>query len=72
VANIFHSALHISGGKPADRRVDQMKTTPSKKTVAKAPPAKTPFTFQQLFDKWLLPVLFVAIGSVIVWAIWRH
>ena len=49
-----------------------MKTTPSKKTAAKAPPAKTPFTFQRLFDKWLLPVLFVAIGSVIVWAIWRH
>jgi hypothetical protein len=50
-----------------------MKTTPSKKTVAKAPPAnKPPVTFQRLFDKWLLPVLFVAIGSLIVWAIWRH
>jgi hypothetical protein len=50
-----------------------MKTTPSKKTVAKAQPEKTaPLTFQQLFDKWLLPVLFVAIGSGIVWAIWRH
>jgi hypothetical protein len=49
-----------------------MKTTPSKKTAAKAPSAKTPFTFQRLFDTWLLPVLFVAIGSVIVWAIWRH
>jgi hypothetical protein len=50
-----------------------MKTTPSKKTSVKAPPAKAPpLTFQQLFDKWLLPVVFVAIGSVIVWAIWRH
>ncbi|MGC8642715.1 MAG: hypothetical protein ACP5XB_22890 [Isosphaeraceae bacterium] len=50
-----------------------MKTTTSKKTAAKAPPVKKPpVTFQQLFDKWMLPVLFVAIGSLIVWAIWRH
>jgi hypothetical protein len=50
-----------------------MKTTTSKKPVAKAPATKKPpFTFQQFFDKWFLPVVFVAIGSLIAWAIWRH
>jgi hypothetical protein len=46
-----------------------MKSNPLKKS---APAKKLPRTFQQLFDKWFLPFLFVAIGSVMVWAIWRR
>ena len=46
-----------------------MKTANSK-TVA--PAQKKPFTLQGLFDKWFLPILFVGIGSVIAWALWRH
>ena len=44
------------------------KASPSKKTVTAKQPPKTA---QQLFDKWLLPFLFVAIGIVIVWSIYR-
>jgi hypothetical protein len=37
-----------------------------------APAQKAPFSIQRMFDKWFLPIVFVAIGSLIVWAIWRH
>ena len=40
------------------------------KTVA--PAKKQPRTLQGVIDKWFLPVLFVAIGGVIVWALWRR
>jgi hypothetical protein len=46
-----------------------MKTNSPKVT---APVKKTPLTLQKVFDKWFLPVVFVAIGSVIAWAVWRH
>jgi flagellar biosynthesis/type III secretory pathway M-ring protein FliF/YscJ len=60
-------------GGSADGRVDLMKTNTAKKPAVKTAPAKkVPWTFQQFFDKWLLPVLFVGIGSLIAWAIWRH
>ncbi len=50
-----------------------MKSNTAKRSAVIAAPAKKlPFTFQRLFDKWLLPVVFVAIGSLFVWAIWRH
>ena len=51
-----------------------MKTNTAKRPAVKTAPAKkkVPWTFQQFFDKWLLPVLFVGIGSLIAWAIWRH
>lgn len=50
-----------------------MKSTPARKGAAQPVPAKKPpLTLQRLVDTWLLPVLFVAIGGVIVWAIWRH
>ena len=50
-----------------------MKSTTAKRPVAKAAPTKKlPFTIQRFFDKWPLPVLFVGIGSLFVWAIWRH
>jgi hypothetical protein len=26
---------------------------------------------QRFFDKWFLPFLFVAIGGVLVWTMWR-
>jgi len=42
------------------------------KRVAPAPAKKLPWTFQRFVDKWFLPFLFVAIGAVIAWAIWRH
>ena len=46
-----------------------MKSNTAKRPAAQAPPAKKlPWTFQRFVDKWLLPVLFVAIGSLIVWA----
>jgi hypothetical protein len=46
-----------------------MKNPPKKS----APPEKKPpFTIQRFFDKWFLPVVFVAIGSLIGWALWRH
>jgi hypothetical protein len=35
-----------------------------------APAKKVPWTIQRLFDKWFLPSLLVAIGGVIVWALW--
>ena len=45
-----------------------MKSNTAKRPAAQAPPAKKlPWTFQRFVDKWLLPVLFVAIGSLIVW-----
>jgi hypothetical protein len=46
-----------------------MKNSPSK---AVAPSKPVPWTLQRFFDKWFLPVVFVGIGSLIVWAIWRH
>ena len=50
-----------------------MKSNTTKKPAVKAAPIKKlPFTFQRFFDKWLLPVLFVGISSLFVWAIWRH
>jgi hypothetical protein len=26
---------------------------------------------QKFFDKWFLPVLFVLVGGIIVWTLWR-
>ena len=50
-----------------------MKSNTVKKTAVKPAPAKKlPFSFQRLFDKWLLPVVFVAILGLFAWAIWRH
>jgi hypothetical protein len=49
--------------------VAPMKNSPSK---AVAPSKPVPWTLQRFFDKWFLPVVFVGIGSLIVWAIWRH
>ena len=72
---IFHvvQVLDTQGGWPAESRVGLMKSTTAKKgAVQPAPVKKLPLTFQRLVDTWLLPVMFVAIGSVIVWAIWRH
>jgi len=46
-----------------------MSSPPLKKAVAAKKP---PWTFQAFFDKWFLPFLFVAIGSLMVWAIWRR
>jgi hypothetical protein len=46
-----------------------MKNTQSKSV---APVKKQARTLQGLFDKWFLPVLFVGIGSLIVWALWRR
>jgi len=46
-----------------------MRSNPPKKVVAVK---MAPRTLQQFFDKWFLPVVFVAIGSLIVWAIVRH
>ncbi len=45
-----------------------MKNPPSK---AIAPAKPVPWTFQRFLDKWFLPVIFVAIGGVIGWALWR-
>jgi hypothetical protein len=60
-------------GKPADSRVDLMKSTTAKRSAVQPVAAKKPpMTLQRFFDKWFLPVVFVAIGSLIVWAIWRH
>jgi hypothetical protein len=50
-----------------------MKNTTAKRTAVKAAPAKKPpLTIQRFFDTWTLPVLAVAISSLIVWALWRH
>ena len=38
---------------------------------AAAPAKKQPRTLQGTFDKWFLPIVFVAIGGVIAWALWR-
>ncbi len=46
-----------------------MKTNSPKAT---APVKKAPLTLQKVFDTWFLPVVFVAIGCVIAWAVWRH
>lgn len=46
-----------------------MKANPPKKS---APVPTPPRTYQQLFDKWFLPFLFVVIGTVIAWTLWRH
>ncbi len=46
--------------------------SPKKKVSPKSLPVKSPpKTLQQRFDTWFLPILFVAIGSSIVWALWR-
>jgi hypothetical protein len=63
------SSSIISSGEPAESPADLMKTNSPK---AIAPVKKAPRTLQQVFDKWFLPVVFVAIGSVIAWAVWRH
>lgn len=35
-------------------------------------PGERPFAaMQRLFDKWFLPVLFVLIGGVLVWTVWK-
>jgi hypothetical protein len=39
---------------------------------ATAPVKKAPRTLQQVFDKWFLPIVFVAIGSLMAWALWRR
>jgi hypothetical protein len=50
-----------------------MKGNTARKAAPKtAPVKKPPLTIQRVVDTWLLPVLFVAIGCVMVWAIWRH
>ncbi len=50
-----------------------MKNAPRKKPApAKVPAPKAPVTLQALYDKWFLPAVFVAIGSVMAWAVWRH
>jgi hypothetical protein len=48
-----------------------MKNNPSKKPETSKLAAKMTLTPRQLFDKWFLPFLFVAIGSVMGWALWR-
>jgi hypothetical protein len=47
-----------------------MKTTAQKKSAPAV--VKAPFTIQGFLDKWFLPVVFVLIGGVIGWALWRH
>ena len=70
---LSRTALDTSSGNSADSRVDLMKSTTLKRPAPKPAPAKKlPVTFQRLFDKWSLPFLFVAIGSLMVWALWRH
>jgi hypothetical protein len=50
-----------------------MKTNAARKTVVKAAPTKKrPFSLQQLFDTWLLPLIFVAGLSLVGWAVWRR
>jgi hypothetical protein len=63
------SSSIISSGAPAESQADPMKTNSPKAT---ATVKKTPLTLQKVFDKWFLPAVFVAIGSVIAWALWRH
>jgi hypothetical protein len=41
--------------------------TSSGRAAEKAVPS-----MQKFFDKWTLPVLFVLIGGVIGWALWRR
>jgi hypothetical protein len=41
-------------------------------TKSLAPAQKAPFSIRRSFDKWFLPIVFVAIGSLIGWALWRH
>jgi hypothetical protein len=53
---------------PAEGPGRSMKPQLTKKP---APPKKRK-SFQQLFDKWFLPVIFVGIGSVMLWALWRQ
>ena len=53
----------------AESPADPMKTNSPKATV---PVKKAPLTLQKVFDTWFLPVVFVAIGCVIAWAVWRH
>jgi hypothetical protein len=46
-----------------------MKSTQTKNI---APAKAEPWSIQRAFDKWFLPFVFVAIGGVIVWALWRQ
>ena len=41
--------------------------TPSGRAAEKVVPS-----MQKFFDKWTLPVLFVLIGGVIGWALWKR
>ncbi len=47
-----------------------MKNTSPKKNAPVL--EKAPFTIQGFLDKWFLPVVFVLIGGVIGWALWRR
>jgi hypothetical protein len=46
--------------------------------MSKSAPKKSAFAGQthwvaaNAFDKWFLPFVFVAIGCLIAWALWRH
>jgi hypothetical protein len=49
-----------------------MQSPPAKKTPTKKPApavAVKPKTFQEQLEKWFLPFLFVAIGSIILWTL---
>ena len=63
------NSLIISSGVPAESPADPMKPNSPKAT---APVKKAPRTLQQVFDKWFLPIVFVAIGSLMAWALWRR
>ena len=41
------------------------------KAKATAPVKQLPWSFQRLFDKWFLPLVFVAIGGVFVVGVWH-
>ncbi len=44
------------------------KNAPQKSALAGQPH----WVARNAFDKWFLPFVFVAIGCVIAWAVWRH
>jgi hypothetical protein len=67
---VSKNRLNISSGNPAESRVTPMKSNPTK-MKANAPVKRLPWTFQRFFDKWFLPLVFVGIGGVFVWAIWH-
>ena len=61
-ARTFQAAIPQRAGRPDESYPDE---------EHRACPEGT-FSIQRMFDKWFLPIVFVAIGSLIVWAIWRH